>query len=85
MSTSVTLTLYGRSGCHLCEQALTVIRGLDPDLGVAVREIDIEAHDDLLSRYMERIPVVAHGEDEWFEFEVDPVRLEALVRAAASI
>jgi len=85
MTGPVRLTLYGREGCHLCEEALAVIKALDPELCVQVREVDIEAHDDLLARYLERIPVVAHGEEEWFEFEVDPIRLEELVRDAASI
>jgi glutaredoxin len=85
VSGGILLTVYGREGCHLCEQAVEVIRSLDPKLEVRVREVDIEADDDLLARYLERIPVVAYGEEEWFEFEVQRDRLVELVRAASTM
>jgi glutaredoxin len=53
------VTLYGRDGCHLCDEARAAIVGLAADLdGVELREIDIEADDRLLAAYLERIPVV---------------------------
>ncbi len=42
-----------------------------------MREVDITSDDDLHARYLERIPVVALGEDELFEFFVDEAALEA--------
>lgn len=54
------VTLYGRPGCHLCEQARAEIAGMTAGLTeVELREIDIEADTALLARYLERIPVVA--------------------------
>ena len=85
MPEGILLTVYGRDGCHLCEQAIDVIHSLEPEFKLRVREIDIEADDDLLARYLERIPVVAHGGDEWFEFEVQRDRLIELVRAASTM
>jgi glutaredoxin len=53
------VTLYGRDGCHLCDEARAAIVGPAVDLdGVELREIDIEADDRLLAAYLERIPVV---------------------------
>jgi hypothetical protein len=40
-------------------------------------EVDIEADDALLRRYLERIPVVAIDGEERFEYFVDETTLEA--------
>ena len=50
-------TLYGRPGCHLCDEARAAILELAGDR-IELREVDIEADDRLLSAYLERIPVV---------------------------
>lgn len=61
------LLLYGRAGCHLCDEAREVIDTVLEDRrarGLAVpnlRELDIEADPDLHRRYLERIPVVELG------------------------
>jgi len=81
----VKLTIYGRTDCHLCDDARHVIDRVADDFPIELREIDIESHDDLLREYLERIPVVAHAGVVWFEFEVDERRLRELVRDAASI
>jgi len=85
MGEGILLTVYGRDGCHLCEAAVDVISSLGSEFNVRVREVDIEADDDLLGRYLERIPVVAFGDEEWFEFEVQRERLEERIRAASTM
>ena len=52
------VTLYMRAGCHLCDEAREVIRGIG---GTDLREIDIDSDDRLLARYLERIPVIEIG------------------------
>jgi hypothetical protein len=53
------ITLYGRPGCHLCDEAREAIAQLaDPGAEIELREIDIETDAALLSAYLERIPVV---------------------------
>jgi hypothetical protein len=42
-----------------------------------LREIDITGDDDLHRRYLERIPVVALGDEELFDYFVDEAALEA--------
>jgi glutaredoxin len=66
-----TVTLYGRPGCHLCDDARALLLALAPELGFTLAERDIEADDDLLRRYLERIPVVALEGEELFDFFVD--------------
>ena len=54
--------------------------------GDTIISVDIEADDELLRRYLERIPVVALEGEELFDYFVDEValraRLEARVREA---
>jgi hypothetical protein len=42
-----------------------------------LEEIDITTDDELHRRYLERIPVVALGNEELFDFFVDEAALEA--------
>jgi glutaredoxin len=71
-----TIDLYGRPGCHLCDDARAQLQVLRDELGFALIEHDIEADDALHRRYLERIPVVALEGEELFDFFVD----EAVLR-----
>ena len=70
-----TVALYGRPGCHLCDDARAQLLPLAAELGFDLVEHDIEADDDLLRRYLERIPVVALDGEELFDFFVDEPEL----------
>ena len=54
------VTLYGRPGCHLCDEARDAIAEI-ADGRIELREVDIETDDRLLTTYLERIPVVEVG------------------------
>jgi glutaredoxin len=60
----VTLTLYTRFGCHLCETMEQQLSTLQSQLGFAVTIIDIDSDDTLSLRYNDKVPVLAHGEHE---------------------
>jgi glutaredoxin len=78
-----TVTLYGRPGCHLCDDARTALLPLAAELGFALEEIDIEGDDDLHRRYLERIPVIALDGEELFDFFLDEAILrERIARVA---
>lgn len=51
------ITLLGRPGCHLCDDAREVIRRVASDLGVGWEERDITQSEGDLREYWERIPV----------------------------
>jgi glutaredoxin len=76
----VTLVLYGRAGCHLCDDARAALERV----GHPFEEVDIEADDELLARYLERIPVIALDGADLYDFFVDEAdlrrRLAARVR-----
>jgi glutaredoxin len=78
----VSLVLYGRPGCHLCDEARAVLARI----GHPFEEVDIEVDDELLARYLERIPVIALDGAELYDFFVNEAelrtRLDARVRRA---
>ncbi len=58
------VTLYGRPGCHLCEEARAAVAVARSRREFALEEVDISLDPLLARRYGERIPVVAiDGED----------------------
>jgi glutaredoxin len=61
------LVLFGRPGCHLCDDARSALERV----GWPFAEVDIERDDELHARYLERIPVVTLDGEELFEFFVD--------------
>jgi glutaredoxin len=65
------VTLYGRPGCHLCDEARTLLERVRADAPFELREIDIDRDDELFKRYLERIPVVCLDGEELFEYHVD--------------
>jgi glutaredoxin len=72
-----TVTLYGRPGCHLCDDARTALLRLRGEHPFELHEIDITTDDALHARYLERIPVIALDGEELFDFFVDEAELAA--------
>jgi glutaredoxin len=74
-----TLVLYGRPGCHLCDQARAEIQAIAAELdGIVLREVNIEDDQGLLAAYLERIPVIELDGEPIAELVVD--RHELLAR-----
>jgi glutaredoxin len=69
------VTLYGKPGCHLCEDARAAIARVGETHEFELEEVDISLDPGLFRRYGERIPVVAVDGVERFEFFVDPAEL----------
>lgn len=66
------LTLYGKPGCHLCDDARAVVGEALAGRDVALREVDVTLDPVLERRYGERIPVLAVDGEELFDYVVDP-------------
>ncbi len=75
-----TVTLYGRPGCHLCDDARVALQRLRARFGFALEEVDITTDDALHRRYLERIPVIALDGEELFDFFVDEAALAERLR-----
>ena len=78
------LVIYGRPGCHLCDEAREEIDRMAREGGwrLTVREVNIEDDEGLLRRYLERIPVVEVQGEEVSELVLDG---EALARRIATV
>ena len=74
---SARVTLFGRDGCHLCDDARVVLEAV----GEPFDEVDIETDDGLHRRLLERIPVVAVDGHERFDHFVDEDELRRLLAA----
>jgi glutaredoxin len=73
--TDAIVTLYGKAGCHLCEEARAAIAPLRAELGFELREVDVALDPVLHRRYGERIPVVEVEGEELSELGVDVAEL----------
>jgi hypothetical protein len=71
-----TLTLYGKPGCHLCDDARAAVERVASRREVPLEQIDISRDPVLFKRYGERIPVLEMDGETVFEFFVDEVVLE---------
>jgi glutaredoxin len=77
----VSVRLYSRPGCHLCDEAREVILAERARTPFAFEEVDISGDDGLELEYGIRIPVVLVGGQERFEICVDPEEFASTVRA----
>jgi hypothetical protein len=72
------VALYGKPGCHLCDDVLVLLEALRGEFDLTIREIDIHHDPMLLQKYWDKIPVLVIDEHTKF---FPPIRIEA-VRAA---
>lgn len=77
MSASKVITVLGRPGCHLCEEALDELRPIAAELGASIAQINIDLDDGLLLAHLERIPVVLVDEAELCHLFVDATAVRA--------
>ena len=69
------LTLYGRPGCHLCDEARAAIEAARAEREFSLEEVDVSLDPRLERRYGERIPVVAVDGREALELRFDPAEI----------
>jgi glutaredoxin len=69
------IVLYTRAGCHLCDEARTVLARVQLSTGVDFAEVDISGDPDLTAEYGDRIPVVVLDGREHGYWRVEEARL----------
>jgi glutaredoxin len=80
-----TVTLYGKPGCHLCDDARAAVARVRARREFELREVDITRDPVLFREYGERIPVLALDGEDLFDFLVEEeVLVERLDRVDAS-
>ncbi|MFF1571207.1 glutaredoxin family protein [Leifsonia sp. NPDC058292] len=85
--TNVDLTLIGKPGCHLCDDARATIAAVVAELpvgapAVSVAELSILDDPALHERYVEEIPVVLIDGRVHTYWRVDPARLRTALLGA---
>jgi len=72
----VTVTVYSRHGCHLCEIAEKTINSLRNELEYSVEVLYIDGNEELEKLYGTEVPVIhINGEHHDF-YKVDSVRFK---------
>ncbi|MGW4382658.1 glutaredoxin family protein [Kitasatospora sp. NPDC004531] len=71
----ITVTLIGKPGCHLCEDARAVILKVVGELGTGFEEKDILQDPALYEQYAEQIPVTLIDGRQHDFWRVDEQRL----------
>ena len=80
------LTLIGKPGCHLCDDAREVIRSVvaefdSSDTRLSIVELSILDDEQLRDRFVDDIPVLLIDGEVHTYWQVDPVRLRAALSA----
>jgi glutaredoxin len=73
------VTLYGKPGCCLCEEAVAAVDEVRAETGFDLEHVDVSLDPVLYRRYGERIPVVEIDGEEAFELGVDAAALRERV------
>ncbi len=76
-----TITVYTRTGCHLCEEAKSAIAPLAAEFSANVCEIDIDSDPALHSRYTNDVPVIFVGHRFLAKYRVDAASLRRALQS----
>jgi glutaredoxin len=72
------VTLYARPDCHLCDQARAQLEALRAEgRAFELEEVNIDSDDRLLTRYLERVPVIELDGEIVSELGLDSGELRA--------
>jgi hypothetical protein len=78
------ITLIGKPGCHLCDDARVVVERVAGDTGAGWQELSILDDDGLREQYAELIPVVLVDGEQHDFYRVDESRLRAALQGHRS-
>ena len=88
MTRDIRLTLIGKPGCHLCDDAREVVQAVMAEIeardaapGIALDERSILDDAALAARYAEEIPVLLIDGEVHDYWRIDPVRLKTALLA----
>lgn len=74
------IDFYAREGCHLCAEALAIVREVAAGSGARVVEHDIDRDPELREHYGELVPVVLVNGEPHAQWRVEPDRLRQALR-----
>jgi glutaredoxin len=68
--------LYGKPGCHLCDNVRAVLESRQPKYDFELREFDIMEDEGLFDKYVVDIPVVTIDGEYFCQYSIDPIALD---------
>lgn len=77
---SARVTLYGRPGCHLCDDARAVIAAVCAELGEEWVEVSVDDDPALADKFAHEIPVTFVDGKQHDFWRVSPERLRRALR-----
>lgn len=78
------VTLFYRHNCHLCEDMLLHLQGLQNSVVFQLDMVDVDANSKLQERYGAMVPVLEGGGHELCHYYLDEVALRYYLRGQAS-
>ncbi|MCC6176962.1 MAG: glutaredoxin family protein [Chloroflexi bacterium] len=78
---TVTVTLYGKDECHLCDNAADILTSLADNLPFTWRKVDIHSDPSLWEQYRYRIPVIAVDGGQVLEWPTTRERVRRAILA----
>lgn len=76
-SAPIHLIMYGRSGCHLCDDMRDALEALRAELDFSLELRDIDSNPAWHDKYGLKIPVLLSEGSEICHYHLDPVALRA--------
>jgi glutaredoxin len=76
------VTIYSRSGCHLCDEAKAQMAPLLKEFGAHLTEINIDNDPELRARYDYDVPVIFLGARKTAKHRVDLAQFRRQLREA---
>lgn len=73
------VTIYSRSGCHLCEVAHQSLEELKGQADFEITQVFIDGDSGLIEKYGEQVPVIHIDGKPHDYFRVDPERFLAAI------
>ncbi len=71
------ITIYSRTGCHLCDDAQKILESMQKELNFEIEVIDIDESAELIKLYSDQVPVI-HIDGLHHDFyKVDPDRFRS--------
>ncbi len=74
------ITIYGKQGCCLCDDAEKMLRDLSADYSLEIEKVDITSDESLFEKYRCIIPVVVLDGAVTFELKISRYRIEKALR-----
>jgi glutaredoxin len=79
-SGAITLTLYSRTWCHLCDDMLAGLQVFQARQPFPLTIVDVDSQSALEQRFGEFVPVLMHGERELCHYHLDTAAVTDYLR-----